>query len=89
MEKIRTFRQAEELVRKMLDDSTIELQLYDDMDSNKIIWLDSEGVGSCTVYSRDSVNGTQGQSFHYLSEVAQEIYDSRKFINQSGQLDRF
>lgn len=88
MEKIKSFRQAEELVRKMLDDSTIELQLYDDFDSNKIIWLDSDGVNGCTVYSRDTVNGTQGQSFRYLSEVAQEIYDSRKFINHSGQLDR-
>jgi hypothetical protein len=91
MDKITKKVQAAELVNKMLKDSSIEIQLFDNEQENEIIFLEPNKPDEIDYYCYlnwiDTVNGTEGHSRISKYEAINLIYKHRKFINKSGRLN--
>lgn len=88
MKKITTRAQARELVEAMLENSNLEIQLFDEMYGNEIISLvpDKELDYNCEMTWRDTVSGESGKTEMTVVGVVSMIFEHRKFINKSGQL---
>lgn len=88
MNKIKSFKNAQELVNKMLDDANVEIVLWDEMESNRIISVerDSEYSLWCWMRAVDTVNGTYESIHVYISDVAELVYDNRKDVNKLNDL---
>lgn len=89
MRKIRKQSDAWELAKMMEANRTIELQITDNVHSAEIFHLEpTELSGYVYMISEDNVTGNYDGCFFYTSEVAEIIWNNRKYINQSGQLKR-
>lgn len=88
MKKITTKAQARELVGAMLENSDLEIQLFDEMYGNEIISLvpDKELDYNCEMIWRDTVSGESGKTQMTVVGVVGMIFEHRKFINKSGRL---
>ena len=88
MNKIKSFKNAEELVNKMLDDADVEIVLWDEMESNRIISVERDTEYSlwCWMRSVDTVNGTYEWIHVYISDVVELVYDNRKDVNKLNDL---
>lgn len=88
MNKIKSRKDAGDLVKKMIENPGIQIRLWDEMDSNSIISVerDKEFDMWCYVTQIDTVNGTEERLHHYVSEVAEAIWNNRKDVNKLNDL---
>ena len=89
MNKIRTKKDAGELVRKMGQNPDIQIILWDEMDSNRIMSAveDPEMMGIWYKMTfEDTVNGTVTRQGGYFSEAREAIWQNRKNVNRLNDL---
>lgn len=88
MKKITSFKNANELVKKMLENSELRIQLWDEVDSNRIMSLekDEEFELWCFITLEDTVNGTVKKYHAYVSEAEEAIWHNRKNVNKLNDL---
>ena len=88
MTKIKSFKNARELVNKMIENPSLQIQLWNEMNSNRIISVerDAEYDLWCFVTRIDTINGTEERRHVYIDDVAQSIWDNRKNVNKLNDL---
>ena len=84
MAKIRTKKDAENLVLEMLENPDMEIVLWDEVDSNRIMSLtkDEEFIFLCNIHYFDTVNGKNFTERRYISEAREAIWENRKNVNK-------
>lgn len=89
MKKIRSYKDAEMLVNKMLNDADVEIQLWDEIESNRIIAAerDTEYELWCWMKALDTVNGTVEWIHVYVADVTELIWNNRKDVNRLNDLE--
>lgn len=89
MKKITSHQDAEDLMFKMLENPELRIQLWDDVDSNRIMSLvkDEEYELWCVVVLEDTVNGTVIRQNAYISEAEEAIWHNRKNVNRLNDLE--
>ena len=88
MKKIISKALAEQFVKAVLNDNKM-IQLWDNMKNNRIMEI-TETISQdyFKVVFTDTVQGViMGEETMKLSMLVEIIWENRKFINQSGQLD--
>lgn len=89
MKKITKLTDAGELVKKMAENPELQIILWDEMDSNRIMSVeaDPEMMGIwCKMTFEDTVNGTVTRQGGYFSEARQAIWENRKNVNKLNDL---
>lgn len=88
MNKIKSFKNANELVKKMLADPELQIQLWNEMDSNRIMSVEADKEYDlwCWITLIDTVNGTETRYHAYVSEAEEAIWHNRKNVNKLNDL---
>ena len=89
MNKIKSFKNAQELVDKMLNDSDIHIVMWDGVESNRVVSAepDMEYPQWCWLNAVDSVNGTYEHVHVRVADFAQFVFTVRKNINELNNLE--
>ena len=88
MKKITSYKNADELVKKMLENPELRIQLWDEVESNRMMSLekDEEFELYCYMTLEDTVNGTVTKCPAYVSEAQEAIWHNRKNVNKLNDL---
>lgn len=89
MNKITKKTDAGMLVKKMMENPELQIILWDEADSNRIMTVeaDPEMMGIwCVVTFVDTVNGTETRKGCYFVEARQEIWENRKNVNKLNDM---
>lgn len=86
MNKIKCKADAEELIRRLAAGDAV-ISLWDTPASIRVITriVDDGSSGFYVSYHEDTT-GEDWRQFHYLSEIIDTIWNNRKHINNSDQL---
>lgn len=88
MNKIKSFKDANELVKKMMENPELGIQLWNEFDSSRIMFVeaDAEYPLWCYITLLDTVNDTRTRYNAYVSEAEEAIYRNRKDVNRLNYL---
>lgn len=88
MNKIKSFKDANQLVKKMMENPELEIRLWDEFESNRIMSVeaDAEYPMWCYITFLDTVNDTRTRYNAYVSEAEEAIWHNRKNVNKLNDL---
>ena len=89
MKRIKRKSDARELAEKLVSEG-FTIQLWDDMNSNRLMFCEG-ATEYCHRYNMLLSNTVSGIEWHEemsIHTITEALWCSRKFINNSGQLDR-
>jgi len=86
MEKIKNYKSATAVAIKIAK-SKKELQLWDEPQSARIVKVEFQNGDVCSLKYEDSVTGEVWDGKTTIFGLSRAIWENRKFINHSGQLE--
>lgn len=86
MEKIKKYKDATSVATKMAE-RKIEVQLCDERKTARIVKVEHFDGYLCKIQYVDAVTGDVWNDRVSINELSEVIWENRKFINNSGQLE--
>ena len=88
MNKIKAFKDVKALVKKMLANPELKIQIWDQLDTSRIISVEPNPEYElwCFVTIIDTVEGTEERIEAYITDVEDSIWNNRKDVNKLNDL---
>lgn len=85
MQKIRSKHDARKLAEKLVEDWSVEITVWNSR-KIKVVDQDIEDPGIFYIRIIDDINGSLHHERHTVSDLTEQIWANRRYINKCNQL---